>query len=170
MRRGYCNVRRIFILLHLGEAKSYWLKNDMPSINFCGKLKNKKLRFWRWGCVQIILELAPKKKDRQRRNALFPLVKDFCPLCGRFIRVQYRQKPGPSNWNRNFVSTFKAKRCERCCPRKGLTLKQGKGKSDRVCSTCGGKIGTLNQLSSFVASTLYGDSQEASVHVCGEER
>ena len=103
--------------------------------------------------MKIMSELTPKKKVRQRRNALFPSVEDFCRLCGCSFKVQYgsqARQTGPST-KKGSIGVVLTKQCENI----GLTLKQCEGKSDRVCSACGRKIRTLHQLYSFVANMRF---------------
>ena len=98
------------------------------------------------------------KESRRKRNALFPLVQDFCQLCSCSFKVQYEsqaRQTGSENLfqpskQKGSIGVVLAKRCENI----GLTLKQCEGKSDRVCSACGREIRTLHQLYSFVACTV----------------
>ena len=68
-------------------------------------------------------------KSQRRRNALFPLVKDFCRFCSCSFKVQYGENLFQPSKQKGSINIALAKQCED----KGLTLKQCEGKSDRVC-------------------------------------
>ena len=78
--------------------------------------------------MKIMSELTPKKKVRQRRNALFPSVEDFCRLCGCSFIVQYGSQARQTGTENLFQPSMKkgsigvvlTKQCENI----GLALKQ----------------------------------------------
>ena len=68
------------------------------------------------------------KKVGQRRNALFPSVKDFCRFCGCSFKVRYGENFFQPSKQKGLINIALAEQCEDI----GLTLKQCEGKSDRV--------------------------------------
>ena len=71
--------------------------------------------------MKIMSELTPKKKVGRRRNAVFPLVKDFCQLFGCSFKVQYRSQAcqiGTENLfqpskQKGSIGVVLAKQCEK---------------------------------------------------------
>ena len=94
--------------------------------------------------MKIMLE----KKVGRRRNALFPSAQDsvgsaVVPLLkfstkARPVELEQKICFNLQSPKRLAIGVVLAKQCENI----GLTLKQCKGKSDRVCSACGRKIRT----------------------------
>ena len=92
--RACCDDWRIFIL-PLGEGKCHWLKKDIhvPSIHMmtdllylpqCSKYDCTPSYMWKLCWTHFV------KESWVRKNiALFPLIKDFCQLCGCSCKVQY---------------------------------------------------------------------------------